>query len=85
MEIQSIAIFALIGAVCMFVITGGLVSMVSDAAPSTGNLVAGASVGGVLGAATSYFLGEDIGLPKNILSSMSGGGSAQMKVGLPTF
>lgn len=76
MEVQNIVLFALLGAVCMFIVTGGVISMTTDEEPSPTFLVSGAATGGILGAALSY------------LSSMNdfvGGYTPEMKVGLPTF
>jgi len=50
MELQSVIFFVFIGALCMFVVTGGYISMTSDADPSPTNLVSGAAVGGTVGA-----------------------------------
>jgi hypothetical protein len=81
MDIQKIVIFALIGAVMLFVVTGGAVSMMGEEGASPVQLGGGALTGGVLGAAAAYFMGEDLpALPK-----MMGGGDPQMKVGLPGF
>jgi hypothetical protein len=81
MEMQNIVIFALIGAVCLLIVTGGLVSMTSDIDPSPETLASGAAVGGVLGAAVSYLSSES--LP----DLMGGFGESlpDMKVGLPSF
>ena len=74
MEIQNIVIFALIGAVCMFIVTGGVISMTSEDDPSPVLLASGAVTGGAVGAAISY------------MTSLTGEYSApDMKVGLPTF
>ena len=74
---QSILIFALIGAVCMIIVTGGFISMTSDNDPSTINLASGAAVGGTMGAALAMFSGD--------MPNMLGGGAPDMKVGLPSF
>lgn len=50
MDLQSVIFFVFIGALCMFVVTGGYISMTSDADPSPTNLVSGAAVGGTVGA-----------------------------------
>lgn len=76
MEMQNILIFALIGAVCLFIVTGGFVSMTTDGEASPTTLGAGAAVGGALGAAMSYVSAG--GLPNMI-------GGPEMKVGLPSF
>ena len=83
MEMQTILFFALIGAVCMIVVTGGFVSMTSDTDPSTATLASGAAVGGTLGAAFSYLSDSS-----SSLMSLAGGFSSsapEMKVGLPAF
>ena len=82
MEMQTILFFALIGAVCMIIVTGGFVSMTSDSDPSTATLASGAAVGGTLGAAFSYLSSD------SSLSSLTGGFSSsapEMQVGLPSF
>lgn len=84
MEIKSIIIFALIGAVCMFVITGGALSMVGDETPSTSQLASGAVAGAGIGSAISYFVSPNT-LVLPTLPSMIGGGGPDMKVGLPAF
>jgi hypothetical protein len=78
MELSNMLIFALVGAVCLFIVTGGLISMTSEADPSPTNLASGAALGGALGAAVSYL--SEGGLP-----DMMGGGIPDMKVGLPSF
>jgi hypothetical protein len=83
MEIQNIAIFAIIGAICMIVVTGGFLSM-TDNEPSAVSLSTGAIAGGALGSAVSYFSA----LPTVIeaIDNMKGGGGGpDMKVGLPNF
>jgi hypothetical protein len=87
MEMQNIVIFALIGAVCMFIVTGGVLSMTSDIDPSPTNLAAGATVGGALGAAASYVLGNSESILKGGALDLSSFGSSgpEMKVGLPSF
>lgn len=81
MDIQNILIFAFLGAICMLVIAGGATSMMSDEAPSAGSLTGGAVLGGVLGAAVPWFTGADAGE----IAAQIGGGSTDMKVGLPNF
>jgi hypothetical protein len=75
MEVQNIVIFALVGAVCLCIVTGGLISMTNDEDPSPTTLVSGAAVGGALGAAMSYISSTATGLLD----------VPDMKVGLPTF
>ena len=76
MEIQNIVIFAVLGAVCLFIVTGGIISMMNEDDPSPTTLVSGAAVGGALGAAMSYISST----ASNILVD-----APDMKVGLPTF
>jgi len=71
---QNMLIFALIGAVCLLIVTGGFISM-TDADPTPANLASGAAVGGALGAAVSY-------LAEGSFSDMV---TPDMKVGLPSF
>ena len=92
---QNIVIFALIGAVCMFIVTGGALSMTSDADPEPASLFSGAALGGALGAATSYLMTADVpsmiggGLDSigsfGSLSSFGSSDGPDMKVGLPSF
>jgi hypothetical protein len=84
MEMQNIVIFALIGAVCLFIITGGLISMTSDIAPSPETLASGAAVGGVLGATVSYLSSESLSVLPDLMSGF-GDSTPDMKVGLPSF
>lgn len=85
MEIQNILIFALIGAVAMFVVAGGVTSMMDeDASPAT--LAGGASVGAAIGAAFAHFGGgnsED--MSKQIMEVIGVAATPSMKVGLPNF
>jgi len=78
MIIQNIVIFALIGAVCLLIVTGGILSMTSDIDPSPETLASGAAMGGVLGAAVSY-------LSTDSLPDIMGSSAPDMKVGLPSF
>jgi len=83
MEMQNIIIFVLVGAICMFIITGGVISMTSDAEPTQTHLVSGATLGGILGAAAGVMSSSSV----SELSDMIGGysQSPDMKVGLPSF
>jgi hypothetical protein len=81
MEMQNILLFVLVGAVCMVIVTGGVISMTTEDEPSTTNLASGAAVGGAIGAAASYLMTSDV-------SNMMGGfmdAAPDMKVGLPSF
>lgn len=88
MEIQHILIFAIIGAVCMVIVTGGALSMSSDDAPSPTSLAGGAAVGGALGAALSAMNSASLSSVStsvaNIVGSLGSDGP-EMKVGLPSF
>lgn len=86
MEMQNILIYALIGAICVVVMTGGYLSMTQEEEPTSGQLMAGIVVGGVLGSAASYFSSGS--LPSLTFPMIGGGGSpsaGEMKVGLPNF
>lgn len=85
MEVQHILIFAIIGAVCMVIVTGGALSMSSDEAPSTTNLASGAAVGGVLGAALSALNSASLSTSMSDMVSSLGSDGPEMKVGLPSF
>jgi Kef-type K+ transport system membrane component KefB len=85
MDMTNIAIFALIGAICLVVVTGGFLSM-SDQDPSPGALGGGAAIGAGLGAAAAYFLGPtESAKLMSAVSQIGGGAEPQMKVGLPSF
>jgi hypothetical protein len=86
MDMKNILIFALIGAVCMLVVTGGYLSM-SNVDPDTEKLAMGAALGGAIGSAVSYFTGAEVPEPAKIMAAMTGGSLAgpEMKIGLPTF
>jgi ABC-type Fe3+-siderophore transport system permease subunit len=84
MELYHLLVFAIIGALSMFIITGGFLAM-TGADPSTSSLSAGAAIGAALGSATSYLTGAEKTLdPTQIISTLSGG-VPEMKVGLPGF
>jgi hypothetical protein len=86
MDMKNILIFAVVGAVCMLVITGGYLSM-SDVEPDAEKLAMGAAFGGALGSAVSYFTGAEMPEPTKIMAAMTGGvlSGPDMKVGLPSF
>jgi uncharacterized membrane protein YraQ (UPF0718 family) len=93
MEMTNILIFAIVGAVCLFVVAGGLASMM-DADATNGLLGSAAATGAAIGGAVGYLgsVGNSSVLPSasSVLSIMSGGASSQeapggMKVGLPGF
>lgn len=88
MEMSHILIYAIVGAICVAIMTGGFLSM-SDAEPSSSQIGTGAIAGAGLGAAAAYYLGEAAPGVEAVLSSMTGGGSSsafpEMKVGLPAF
>lgn len=88
MEIQSILIFALIGAVVMLVVAGGMSSMMDeDASPVT--LAGGASVGAAMGAAFAHFssdaTADALEMPKQFMEVLGASAGPAMKVGLPNF
>ena len=89
MELSNIAIFALIGALTVAIMAGGVLSMMDEDATTT-SLGSGAVFGGILGATVAYFQGSDVQelVPESIKQVMSGGSSSvypDMKVGLPAF
>lgn len=86
MDMTNIAIFAIIGAICLVVITGGFLSM-SEQDTSPGALGGSAVLGAGLGAAAAYFMGPTESAKLVSVVSQMGGGVAeqQMKVGLPAF
>lgn len=86
MEIQQIVIFAIVGALILLVITGGLSAMMDQDA-DTSVLGGGAALGAALGGAAGWLTssGGDSVLPSAIASVMKGGGDAELKVGLPAF
>lgn len=95
MEIKTILIFGLIGAICMVVVSGGVIAMMTDEQPDTVQLVSGAALGGLIGSAASFVAtGNTAELTKTLTSVMQSGGalvesvsngSQDMKVGLPNF
>jgi hypothetical protein len=74
---SNMIIFVLIGAVCLFVVTGGFLSM-TDTEVSPTYLAAGAALGGVAGG----LLGPSIGGSVGSESSVSGGGVSSISDGL---
>ncbi len=68
----------------MFVITGGVLSMMSEEEPNSTQLIGGAVAGGVLGSTLSYFSGASIPEASSLMSAI-GGAQHDMKVGLPNF
>lgn len=95
MEIKTILIFGLIGAVCMLVVSGGFISMVTDEQPDATQLFSGAALGGLLGSAASFVAaGKTDELTKSFTDVLQKGGAfvesavpttQDMKVGLPNF
>lgn len=93
MEMMNILVFAILGAVAFFIVSGGLASMMDmDATPTV--LGGGAVIGAALGGATGWLTGEGGAeaaasvLPKSIATAMKGGfggGGEELKVGLPAF
>ncbi len=88
-------IFVIIGAVCLFVVTGGFLSM-TDTEISPTYLAAGAALGGVAGGLLGPSIGggdsggsslsNGIESATKLLSAFTGGSSGpEMKVGLPSF
>lgn len=86
MELYNLLVFGIIGALCMFIITGGFLSM-TGSEPTLGSLSAGASVGAALGSAAAFLTGGGVAsTPADILTTLSGGSTIpEMKVGLPGF
>jgi hypothetical protein len=100
MDYTVVILCALLGAVCMFIITGGAITMSSEE-PSSSVLGVGSAVGGGIGAvvaALSSTTEEAVVKSEDAVSStmdigtwlMSSGTSPttsqpEMKVGLPTF
>ena len=86
MELYNLLVFAIIGALCMFIITGGFLSM-TGSEPTSGSLSAGASVGAAIGSAAAFLTGGGSSAnPVDIISTLAGGAATpEMKVGLPGF
>ncbi len=86
MELYNLLVFAIIGALCMFIVTGGFLSM-TGSEPTSGSLSAGASVGAALGSAAAFLTGGgSTTSPSELISTLAGGASVpEMKVGLPGF
>jgi hypothetical protein len=92
-------IFVLVGAVCLFVVTGGFLSM-TDTEVSPTYLAVGATLGGVAGGLLGPSIGgggsegsssgggalsDSLGSATKLLSAFTGGSGPEMKVGLPAF
>lgn len=82
-------IWAIIGALCLLVVTGGFLSM-SEQEPTAGALAAGAAAGAGLGVAAAKYLGGEssdgaASILDAVMSGGGGGGEPTMKVGLPGF
>jgi hypothetical protein len=84
MEIQQILIFAVLGAICMLIVTGGAIGMMGGD-PDVAQLAGGAVAGGLLGAGVTYFGEEGVDVSDLVSKMSGGGGSIDMKVGLPNF
>ena len=85
MEIQQIIIFAIVGALVLLVITGGLSAMMDQDA-DTSILGGGAALGAALGGAAGWLTSDSkMELPSALASVMKGGSDAELKVGLPAF
>jgi hypothetical protein len=93
MEMSNMFIFVLVGAICLFVVTGGFLSMTNmDVSPTY--LAAGATLGGVAGGLLGPSITGDSGASvsstmadaSKLLSVFTGSsGAPEMKVGLPAF
>ena len=89
MEIMNILIFAILGAAALFIVSGGLASMMDvEATPTV--LGGGAALGAALGGAAGWIAdNSEVAssvLPKSIATAMKGGfGGEELKVGLPSF
>jgi hypothetical protein len=84
MELTNILIWAIMGALAVLVVTGGLMTM-NDTEPTTGVLAAGAGVGAGIGAAFAHYAGGEASKVLETVMSGGGGGEPTMKVGLPGF
>ena len=88
MEIQQIVIFALVGALVLFVVAGGMSAMMDQDADSSVLGGAGA-LGAALGAGVGWIAGGgkevEAVLPAALSSVMKGGAHDELKVGLPAF
>jgi len=80
---MKLVLFALVGAICVVIIVGGITSMMTDSDVSTGTLTVGAVVGGMVGSASSYFLDSSEKLEE--ISNMFQTPDQEMRVGMPTF
>lgn len=84
MEIQQILIFAILGAICMLIVTGGAIGMMGGE-PDAAQLTGGAVAGGLLGAGLTYLGEEGVDVGELVSKMSGGGGPIDMKVGLPNF
>ena len=79
----------------MLIVSGGVITMMTDEQPDTVQLVSGAALGGLIGSAASFVAtGNTAELTKTFNSVMQSGGALvesvshgtqDMKVGLPNF
>ena len=86
MDFQNILIYVCIGAVCMFIITGGFISMTTDNEPTPMGLMTGSVVGGTIGAV--FASRESVHLFDSLSSTIDAfvpTSESEMKVGLPKF
>jgi len=84
MELTNILIWAIVGALALVIMTGGLMSM-NDTEPTPSALATGASVGAGIGAAFAHYAS---GEATKVIDTVMRGGNHQepaMKVGLPGF
>jgi hypothetical protein len=85
MSTTNILIYAIVGAICLAIVTGGFLSMSGDAEPSTGQVGAGAIAGAGIGAAAAYYLGDALPAAASLMVGGGDSGMPEMKVGLPAF
>jgi len=81
MNMKTVIIFAIVGAVCLLIVAGGIVSMRGES-PDSVHLASGAVVGAGAGAGLAYWLGP---IPELETLQDMVGGQSEMNVGLPTF
>jgi len=79
MNMKTVIICAIVGAVCLLIVAGGIVSMRGES-PDSVHLASGAVVGAGAGAGLAYWFTPELETLQDLV-----GGQSEMNVGLPTF
>jgi len=84
MDMTNILIFAFLGAIAMFIVSGGLSAMMDTDASST-VLGGGAALGAALGAGAGFLTAGSTAKSMVSFANVMKGGAEELKVGLPAF